>query len=469
MKAEIISIGTELTTGQNLDTNSQWLSRQLAAMGIPVHFHTTLADDLAENVEAFRIARQRAQLVIITGGLGPTQDDLTREALACMAGVELEFHAPSWQHIQDLFAKRARSVPERNRVQAMFPAGSEPIHNAMGTAPGIWMTLGRSEEARAKGSATESTKDAASLAALPPNPFTPAPAHPVSPSPLHPFTLPPPQTVGATVFIAMPGVPAEMHAMFKHEVEPKLRRWAGHTGVLVERKINCFGAGESAVEEKLLDLTRRGHVPEVGITVNDATISLRILAKAENEAAAAALAAPIEQTIRDRLGELVFGAADEELQHAVARFLHMHKWTLAVAESITGGLLAHRLTQVPGISANFRGGLVTYDDGIKAGVLGVSRDLLEKHGAVSAPVAEAMAAHCRERFGTDLALSTTGIAGPDSDASGKPVGLVYVGLAWDGGVRSTEYHWWGSRDEIQSRTVKLALNLARLHLLRQAG
>jgi nicotinamide-nucleotide amidase len=415
MKAEIISIGTELTTGQNLDTNSQWLSRRLAEMGVAVRFHTTLADDLAENVDAFRVARGRAQLVIITGGLGPTQDDLTREAMAALAGVELNFHEPSWKHIQDLFARRARTVPERNRVQALFPAGSEPIPNAMGTAPGIWMTEGE------------------------------------------------------VLFVAMPGVPSEMYAMFEREVEPRLRQWAGGTGVMVERKINCFGAGESAVEAKLLDLTRRGNVPEVGITVNDATISLRILAKAGSAEAAEHIIAPVERTIRERLGDLVIGVGDEELQHAVANLLARKKQTLAVAESITGGLIAHRLTQIPGISAHFRGGLVTYDDGIKSGVLGVPADLLAKHGAVSAQVAEAMAAACRDRFGVDVAVSTTGIAGPQSDASGKPVGLVYIGLAWRGGVKSVEYNWWGTRYEIQSRTAKLALNQARIHLLRQEG
>jgi nicotinamide-nucleotide amidase len=434
MKTEIISIGTELTTGQNLDTNSQWLSRRLGEMGIAVHFHTTLSDDLADNVAAFRIARDRAQLVIITGGLGPTQDDLTREALAELAGAPLVFHEPSWQHILDLFAKRARAVPERNRVQAMFPAGSEPIPNAKGTAPGVWMKLPSPK--RKQGTQASLAHAAGS---------------------------------DDCVFIAIPGVPSELYAMFEREVQPRLQQWAGQSGVMVERKINCFGAGESAVEEKLMDLTRRGHVPEVGITVSDATISLRILAKAENTAAAEQLIAPVERTIRERLGDLVFGVGEEELQHAVAGLLKEKKQTVAVAESITGGLIAHRLTQISGISAHFRGGMVTYDDGIKANVLGVPPKLLEDHGAVSAPVAEAMAAACRERFGVDLALSTTGIAGPNSDASGKPVGLVYVGLAWNGGVRSVEYHWWGSRHEIQSRTAKLALNHARLHLMRGNG
>ncbi len=434
MKAEIISIGSELTSGQNLDTNSQWLSRRLAEIGIAVHCHTTLADDLDESVQAFRVARERADLVLITGGLGPTQDDLTREALAQLAGVELLFHKPSFEHIKEMFARRARVLPERNRVQAMFPAGSEPILNALGTAPGIWMTVDRG---------TRNVKRGASEMAG------------VSPH--------------SAIFIAMPGVPTEMHAMFENEVRPRLTQWAGSSGVIVERKINCFGAGESAVEEKLTDLTRRGYVPEVGITVSDATISLRIRAQASDQASALRMIQPVELTIRERLGELVFGVDDEELQDAVARLLEQKNQTLAVAESITGGLIASRLTLVPGISRYLLGGVVAYHNDFKKSLLDVPAAMLQEHGAVSAPVAEAMALGCRQRFGADLALSTTGIAGPSGATPTKPVGLVYVGLAWQGGVQSLKYNWIGTRQEIQSRTAKLAFNLLRLHLLGKTG
>jgi nicotinamide-nucleotide amidase len=416
MKAEIIAIGTELTSGRNLDTNSQWLSLRLAAIGIPVHFHTTLSDDLDDNVSAFQAARDRADLVLITGGLGPTQDDLTRDALARLAGVELVFHEPSFEHIKQLFASRGRTMPDRNRVQALFPAGSEPIPNAMGTAPGIWMTVRR-----------------------------PGGAH--------------------STFIAMPGVPTEMHAMYETSVRPRLLTLPGRAGVIVERKINCFGVGESAVEEKVADLTRRGHVPEVGITASDATISLRILAQAADEAAARSLIAPVEQTIRDRLGAWVFGADDEDLHDVVVRLLQERRLTVAVAESLTGGLVAHRLTLVPGVSANLMGAVVAYDNRVKTELLGVPEGLLAEHGAVSAPVAEAMAAGCRERFGVDVAVSTTGIAGPTGATPAKPVGLVYTAVAWPGGVRSAKFHWFGTRAEIQSRAAKMALNLLRLHLL----
>ncbi len=406
-RAEIISIGTELTTGQNLDTNSQWLSQRLAEIGIPVFWHTTVADDFDANVEAFTIASRRAKLVIATGGLGPTQDDLTREVLAKVAGVELEFHEPSLAHIQQLFASRGRTMPRRNREQAMFPVGSQPVYNANGTAPGIWMTI------------------------------------------------------GDAIIIALPGVPSELMAMYRAEVLPRLVEMGLGGGVQVQRKINTFGAGESHVEEKLLDLTRRGHVPEVGITASDAGISLRIFARAPTSADAQARIEPVERTIRERLGDWVFGVDDETLQEVVIRLLAEKKQTLATAESITAGLVASRLAEIPGASDWFRGGVVAYTNDVKSALLGVPKQLIEEHTAVSAPVAEAMAVGVRERLGVDLAISTTGYAGP----TGDPVGMVYVGLAWAGGVSSSSFHWFGSRTEIQSRAAKMALNRVRLHLL----
>jgi nicotinamide-nucleotide amidase len=410
MKAEIISIGSELTSGQNLDTNTQWLSRRLAEIGIPTGFHTTVADDLADNVAVFAQAIQRAELVIATGGLGPTLDDLTREAIAAAAGVELVLHAESLQHIQAMFAQRRRVMPERNQVQALLPAGAEAIFNRSGTAPGIWMRVGNS------------------------------------------------------LVIAMPGVPSEMFVMYSEQVQPRLLQAGMGGSVLVQRKINCFGAGESAVEEKIADLTRRGHVPEVGITVSDATISLRVLARAASLAEAQTQIAPVEKTIRERLGSLVFGVEDEELQDAVIRQLTEKRLSLSTAESVTGGLVAARLTSVPGASAVFRGGIVAYDNRIKTELLGVPSDLIVEHGAVSPQVVQAMAVACRIHFRSDLAVSTVGIAGPGGSTADKPVGLVYAGLAWEGGSSTHSWSWLGTRTEVQSRTAKLALNLLRLHL-----
>jgi nicotinamide-nucleotide amidase len=411
MKTEIISIGSELTSGQNLDTNSQWLSRRLAEIGIAVGWHTTVADDLDDNVSALRIAAQRARLVLITGGLGPTQDDLTREAMAQAAGVELVFHPESFEQIRQMFARRNRTMPERNRVQAMLPAGAESIANSCGTAPGIWMVQ------------------------------------------------------GACLMAAMPGVPTEMYAMFETQVRPRLVHMGFGGGVLVQRKINCFGTGESAVEQKLLDLTRRGHVPEVGITVSDATISLRILARAATREEALAQIGPVETTIRERLGEVVFGVEDEELQDSVVQLLEAKRLTVATAESVTAGLVAQRLGQVAGVSPWLRGGIVAYQNEIKTQLLGVPERLIEEHGVISGPVVEAMAASCRTRFRSDIAVSTVGLAGPGPGGEDKPVGLVFVGLAWDGGVSSQSHNWGGTRQEIQSRTAKMTLNRVRLHLL----
>jgi nicotinamide-nucleotide amidase len=412
MKSEILSIGSELTSGQSLDTNSQWLSQRLAEIGVTVGWHTTVADDLQDNIEAFRMATRRAQLVMATGGLGPTQDDLTREALAAAAGVELAFHEESFDQIQQMFIRRGRTMPQRNRVQAMFPAGAEPIPNAHGTAPGIWMRI------------------------------------------------------GDCFVVAMPGVPSEMFAMYETQVKPRLLQRGLGGGVLVQRKINCFGAGESAVEQKLMDLTSRGHVPEVGITVSDATISLRILARAATLEEGRAQIAPVEATIRERLGDLVFGAEEEDLQDAVIRLLDEKRRSLATAEGVTAGIVAERLARVPGASGWFRGGLVAYDNRVKVEMLAVPQPLIDEHGAVSAPVAEAMAVGCRTRFRTDLAVSTVGVAGPGGGTAEKPVGLVYVALAWDGGVGSQSFSWVGTRVEVQSRTAKLALNRVRLQLLK---
>lgn len=415
MKAEILSIGSELTSGQNLDTNAQWLSQHLEEMGIPVGWHTTVADDLDDNVAAFRIAAERAAVVIATGGLGPTQDDLTREALAKLAGVELAFDQASFEHIQQMFTRRKRQMPERNRVQALFPAGAEPIVNALGTAPGIWMRIDKA------------------------------------------------------VVACMPGVPSEMFAMFEQEVKPRLVKLGLGGGVRVQRKINTFGAGESHIEEKLFDLTRRGHVPEVGITASDATISLRIFAHADTLELAQAQIVPVEKAIRERLGNLVYGVGQDELQELVVRMLKERRLTIATAESVTGGLVAHRLSQVPGASEVLFGGLVAYDARIKTSLLGVPQELIEAHGVISGPVVEAMAVGCRARFQTDLAVSTVGLAGPGGGTAEKPVGLVYVGLASKDGVSSWSFNWAGTRHEIQSRTAKMALNRVRLTLLHNNG
>jgi len=415
MKAEVLSIGTELVSGQNLDTNGQWLSRELALLGIEVAYHTTIGDDLGDHVSAFRIASGRAGLVITTGGVGPTQDDLVREALAKLAKVPLVEHPESLAAIAAMFARRNRPMAERNRVQALFPQGSEPLPNRVGTAPGIWMTH------------------------------------------------------GSSTFASLPGVPSEMKVMFHEQVVPRLHAhgWVGRR--IVQRKINLFGKGESDIEAEAMDLTARGRIPEVGITAHDATISFRISASGATEEEARHAIEPTAKLIYERFGSLVIGEASDDLPEALLAELRRTGATLAVAESCTGGLVSELITSVAGVSAHFLGGVVSYSNEAKLSLLGVSSALLEAHGAVSAEVAEAMAVGARERLGADIAVSTTGIAGPGGGSTEKPVGLVYLGLATHQGVssRRLEIGQEQPRSIIQRRASKQALNWIRLALLEQ--
>ena len=296
MHAEIIAIGTELTTGAKLDTNSQWLSIELAAVGIPVLAHTTVADDLPAMLETLRTAARRSDVVLVSGGLGPTLDDLTRQVLADLAGVELVLHEPSLQHVRDIFAKRKRVMPERNVIQAMFPAGSEPIENPHGTAPGVWMELPRADGARC-------------------------------------------------LIAAMPGVPSEMKPMFRDRVLPRLPR---SDKVIRRARVNCYGVGESACEEMLGDVTARGRDPEVGITVHEGTITLRIESHGATESECDAKIAATKQLIHERLGELVFGEEDEQLEDVVVRELNRRGQTVTVVDEVTGGVLSLWLTSVSG-------------------------------------------------------------------------------------------------------------------------
>ncbi|MFO0890393.1 MAG: competence/damage-inducible protein A [Isosphaeraceae bacterium] len=412
MRAEIIAIGTELVSGQSLDTNSQWLSRELGLLGIPVAFHTTIGDDLDDHVSAFRLAASRAGLVITTGGLGPTQDDLTRDALARVAGVPLKEDPASLEAVRALFARRNRPMAERNRVQALFPEGSVPLPNPVGTAPGIWIEF------------------------------------------------------GGTPLAALPGIPSEMRVMFRDQVVPRLRARHAISRVLVPRKINLFGRGESDIEADAMDLTARGHVPEVGITAHEATISFRIIGEGSTETEAILQTEPAAAIIRERFGELVLGEGTTDVPEAVVAELVRTGTTLAVAESCTGGFLSHLITAIPGVSPYFLGCVISYSNESKTELLDVPDALLRAHGAVSPEVAAAMAAGARARLGADVAISTTGVAGPTGGSIEKPVGLVYLGLATAAGTQTRRLDIGPEqpRDIIIRRASKMALNWVRLTL-----
>src|SRR3954470_10461507 len=296
MRAEIIAIGDELTSGQRLDTNSQWLSERLGEIGIPVAFHTTVGDDLENNIAVFRMAIERAEIVVATGGLGPTADDLTRDAIAAAAGVDLVQDDAALAHIQKLFARRRREMPERNKLQAQFPRGSHVIPNPEGTAPGIDFTIARDSK---------------------------------SPS---------------RVF-ALPGVPAEMFTMWNDTVRPALLAAQPSPRIICHRRIKCFGVGESDLEAMLPDMIRRKREPLVGITVHGATITLRITASGPNETACRRAMEPTIAQIRELLGVLVFGEEDDELENAVLRLLNDRKQRAAVAEWATYGLVSHWLAE----------------------------------------------------------------------------------------------------------------------------
>ncbi len=419
MSAEIIAVGTELTTGAKLDTNSQWLSLELAEIGIPVRAHLTIDDDLDAMADAIKLAASRSEVVLITGGLGPTLDDLTREALAKMAGVELVLHAPSLEHVKQMFAKRNRPMPERNTMQAMFPRGSEVLPNPRGTAPGIWMSVPREA-----GDASDGER--------------------------------------VCRIAAMPGVPSEMKQMFRQQVLPRLD---GGGRVIRRARINCFGVGESQAEEILGDLTARGRDPDVGITVHEATITLRIMAEGASADECLAKIDKARDTIINRMGTLVFGVEDEELQHAVIRLLNQRRASLSTAESGTGGLLAHRLTGVTGFETCYKGGVVVPTTAAKRDMLGVDPMLLRQYGEISEQVAGVMAKGCRQKFGTNFALAITewGLFKPDDPFA--PVPASFVALAGPNGLLVEKVQHFGDPEIAKSRTAKAAVNLLRLHLI----
>ncbi|MBI3985558.1 MAG: competence/damage-inducible protein A [Lentisphaerae bacterium] len=415
MEAVILSVGDELTMGQTTDTNSAWLSARLAEKGVMTRYHLTVPDDVKAIMRALASATAEAALVIVTGGLGPTEDDLTREALSRFLGVPLEFDKPSLERIEALFKSRGRAMPESNRIQALCPRGATMLENPAGTAPGIKAVIRN------------------------------------------------------TTIHCFPGVPSEMRAMFERHAAPGLPGLSGR--VILTLKINTFGLGESAVGETLGPLMRRDRNPKVGTTATGGIVSVRIRSEFETAEKAQAELDRIRKDVESSLGDAVFGHDQETLQEALARLLKARHKTVATAESCTGGLLARYLTDVPGSSEYYWGGWVTYANRAKESELQVPAGLIREHGAVSEPVVQSMAGQALKKSGADYALALSGVAGPDGGTPDKPVGTVWIAMAARRGdaIETVAEHgiMFGDRAMIRDRAAKTALNRLRLELLRE--
>lgn len=411
-RAAVISIGTELTLGQISDINAQFIACELAACGVSCIRHTTVPDDLDLIRDAFLTAAVEVDLIVATGGLGPTADDLTREALAEAAGTKLAPDAASLEQIHAFFARREREMPESNAVQALVPLTGRALPNSHGTAPGLHVKLGQAE------------------------------------------------------CYVLPGVPFEMREMFRLRVGPEIRAIAGGR-VLLSRSLHCFGISEAELGKRITDLMVAGANPGVGTTAELGVISVRINASAESAEAAEAMIAESEADIRGRLGRAVFGADGDTLASAVGTLLRDRGETLSTAESCTGGLIAKLLTDTPGSSEYFVGGAVTYSNELKRRLLGVGAETLAESGAVSAATARAMAEGARREFCSTYALSATGVAGPGGGTPDKPVGLVYFGLATPTETLVRELRFGGDypRNVIRERAARTALNILRYELL----
>ena len=379
MNAEILAIGDEITSGQLLDTNSQWLSQRLGEVGVRVLYHSTVGDELQPCIDVFRRAIQRADIVISTGGLGPTADDLTREALAAAADRPLVMVPEALEHIRQLFARRKREMPKSNELQAYFPEGSRVVPNPNGTAPGIELDV-----PRAGG--------------------------------------------GGCRFFALPGVPAEMREMWHGTLLAALRGMGAGGRVILRRNIKCFGEGESQIELLMPDLIRRGRIPRVGINASRATIILRIVAEGDSEEHCRAQIEPTVAEIHKHLGKLVYGEGDEELQDVVLRLLHERGQTLASTEIATAGLVAQWLAKAGGGDGYYRGGLVAADEAAMAAIIGFGPGrILARGGRWLSAVATA----CREQFRTDFGLAVGPLPSAGETGEAKQV---HFALASAGGV-----------------------------------
>ena len=412
MIAELIAVGTELLLGDVANTDAQMVSRGLSALGITVHRHTVVGDNPQRLTDALETARRRADIIITTGGLGPTYDDLTKQTICKAFGRELELHQDILEEIQTWFqTKMGKKMPENNVQQAMLPVGCTVFTNPVGTAPGCAF-----EE-------------------------------------------------GGVPVLMLPGPPFECQYMFENRAVSYLEKLTD--GVIVSHEIRIFGMGESSVEEALHEPMTTLTNPTLAPYAKTNECMVRATARAESREKAEELLQPLVAQVQEILGDVVYGVDVESLEEVVSALLLERGLTLSAAESCTGGLIAKRMTDLPGASRVFRGGVVSYTNGVKAGVLGVPETLLEEYGAVSEPVARAMAEGCRRICGSDLAVSVTGVAGPDTDERGNEVGTVYIALAsGEGAVCQRLSCGKGrGRDRVRTAAAHHAFDLIRRTLL----
>lgn len=409
MRAEVVGVGTEILLGQIANTNARWISERLAEIGVDVLHHQAVGDNVRRIVDALRLAAARADVVIVTGGLGPTQDDLTRGALAEAADWQLVRRPEIEAALREKFRIRGREMPDSNLAQADVPEGGRYIAPARGTAPGLVVAVG-----------------------------------------------------GTTVY-ALPGVPAEMREMMVGTVLPELSELAG-PAALVSRTLRCYGLAESRIAELLDDLYRSSTNPTVAYLAGGGEVHVRLTAKATSADGARELLEPFERTVRERLGDHVYGTGEDSLEVVVGRILAERGLTIACAESLTGGGLGARISSVPGASAYFVGSAVAYSAGSKRSVLGVSATTLEGPGPASRACAAEMAAGARRVYGADVGIALTGAAGPEPHAGAEP-GQVWVALDADGVAHQHGFRWPFERESVRRFAEQAGLDLVRRHVL----
>lgn len=410
MTAEIICVGTELLLGNIVNTNAAFLSEKLAYLGINCYFQTVVGDNRDRLLSVINTALSRADILIFSGGLGPTEDDLTKETVAEALGKKLIRDKWAEQEIADYFALRGRIPTDNNWKQADVIEGCDILYNKNGTAPGIFVSEGE-------------------------------------------------KTV-----ILLPGPPLELKSMFTDSVMPKLQQKCGQ--VFYSQTVKIVGPGESSVETQILDMLNTQENPTIAPYAKTGEVHLRVTARAKDEKEAREKTAPVVEELYRRFGKAVYTTdADETLEMALTKLLIKKKYTMTTAESCTGGMIAARMVNAPGVSAVLKSGFITYANEAKEELLGVSHDTLEKFGAVSRETAKEMAEGAVKAAHTDAAVAVTGIAGPDGGTKEKPVGLVYIGVNVRGNVEVREYHFSGSRQKIRESVTAAALTFLREKLL----